>query len=92
MDLLLCGLAGFLFSQIVKGFFKKPLPPWVKLWLAVGASLGAAAVLWPHRPAYLILYGVAGAGAALLAHRTARFLSLAGDLCIRTIFYLRTRR
>ena len=92
MALLLCGFAGFLFSQLVKTAFRKSLPGPLKLWMALGASVATAALLYPHQRALLAAYGVAGGGLAVLVHRKARLASVAGDLCIRTILWLRARR
>ena len=91
MTLLLCGLGAFFAAQAVKAAFINSLRPWIKLILAFAAAVGIAALLYPHQRTYLIVYGVAGAGLAVLIHRVARLLSVAGDWCIREIIRNRTR-
>lgn len=93
MALLLCGFGGFLFPQLVKTLFRRPLVNWVKLILALLASMGIAAALYaPHHITDLLVYGFAGAGLAVLIHRIARLASVAGDHQITQIIQSGGRR
>jgi hypothetical protein len=88
MTLLLCGLAGFFASQLVKTVLLpiRPVAHWLKPILALGASLGVAAVFYSNRVDYLVVYGVAGAGLAVIAHKIYRLFSIGGDVLVREMF------
>lgn len=77
----LCGLGAYLVTQVVK-----TVSPWAvgsatKILVACVAAFGCAA-LQTHQPADLGIYGLAGAGLAVVIHRVARLLTLAGDWAI----------
>lgn len=91
MTLLLCGLGAFFLAQAVKAMFLNPLRPWLKLLVAFVAAAGISALWFQDRTVNLIIYSVAGAGLAVLIHRVARLLSVAGDWCIREIIRNRGR-
>lgn len=93
MSLLLCGFGGFLFSQLVKTLFRRTLASWLKLVLALVASLGIAAALYaPNHTTDLLIYGFAGGGLAVLIHRVARLASVTGDHQIVQVMQSRQRR
>jgi hypothetical protein len=83
---MLCAFGSFFVVQALKTvMIPKRLGGLAKLVLALLTSAGAAAALYPHHYADLVLYGVAGAGLAVLIHRVARAVSVAGDWFIREI-------
>lgn len=79
MALLLCGFAGFFGTQIIKVFSPVRLLDRTKLFFVVAISTGCSSALFTHKPADLVIYGVAGAGLAVLVHKATRLLSLLGD-------------
>jgi hypothetical protein len=89
MNLVLCGLGGFFVAQAVKTVLR--VRPWHKLVLALIGSAGVAAFVFEHHFSELAIYGVAGAGLAIVINRAARLLLLVGDLCIRRILDSRDR-
>lgn len=86
MALLLCGFGSFLGTQVIKAIvFPTILQARVKMFFALVCSYGAAAGLFPHRVADLVIYGAAGAGLGAVIHRFARLLSVVGDWIIGDI-------
>ena len=87
MLLVLCGLGAFFVTQLVKvvWFLPRPPRPLVKMVVALGTSLGVAAALFPHHTRDFVIYGVAGAGLAVLTHKVARYFSVQADFRISQI-------
>ena len=80
MTLVLCGLGSFFTVQFLKILLlPSRLPSVAKMVLVVGVSIGISAGLGTHNTADLVVYGIAGAGLAVIAHRLARLISVAGD-------------
>jgi hypothetical protein len=84
VTLVFCGLAGFFLAQLVKTLSPGLVPQWFKMALALVGSAGVAALVF-HRGPDLVIYAVAGAGLAVLAHKLYRLLSTAGDWLIQEI-------
>jgi hypothetical protein len=91
MVLLLCGFGGFFVSQIVKTIAVRPPASIWKMTMALVGSFAVSAVFYYQKPLDMAVYGLAGAGLAVLVHRTARLASVAGDWCIRDILVKRGR-
>lgn len=87
MTLLISGFAAFFVVQLIKILVTPKLQgeglgkALTKMVLAGGASFGAAVLTLPVGDwRACVAYGVAGAGLAVLLHKTTRLISNAGDL------------
>lgn len=89
--MLFCALAAFFTTQLCKSVWPRPITPLAKMLLTALAAAGAAALQWPHSAPKIALYGLAGAGLAVIVHRAARALSAGGDWLIYDILH-RPRR
>lgn len=77
----LCGLGAYLVTQVIKTVSPWPVGSATKILVACVASVGCAA-LQTHHALDLGIYGLGGAGLAVVIHRVARLLTLAGDWAI----------
>lgn len=91
MVLALCGFGAFFGVQLIKTALPNPMKSYWKIGLALVISYGISASLFTHNPHQLAVYGVAGAGLALLIHRISRLASVAGDWYIHEILRNRPR-
>ena len=87
MALLYCGLGAFFVVELMKVSTRAVFPSPVKLVVALFASGGVLSLLahrYTHSTAGIGM-AVAGAGLAVLVHRFARLVRVAGDRLIRAI-------
>lgn len=92
MILFLCALAGFFVAQAVKDTLAYRVKNYTKLFLVlVGSTVVSSAFYSIHSP-LLEVYGVAGAGLAILVHRLVRLLGAVGDWFIINVMKERPKR
>lgn len=81
MVFVLCAFGAFFVLQAFKdvSLLGLRMKNWHKLLTVLGASTAISAVFNQGHPFKLVVYGLAGAGLAVVIHRLARLLTAAGD-------------
>jgi hypothetical protein len=91
--LLLCGFACFFVVQVFKLILApRAIGTLAKIFLAAVGSFGTAAIIFPHRPSELVVYGAAGVGLNTILDCFARFFFVAADWIVQDIVRKTPRR
>lgn len=89
MEILYCALGAFFVVELVKTTSVRALRPWMKLLVALVSAIGITLIISPHHRLTPTWLGViaGAAGLAVVIHRFARTMRVAGDWLIRDIIH-----